>query len=161
MKIVTIVLLVLFMQTGFAQKLMVTDLSCEHKLNPMGIDVIPRLSWKLAGGKNLQQSAYSIRVATDKNFSSKNIAWQSKRVTSGESVLQLYGGAALQSGKRYYWQVKVWDANNNESAWSGPSFWETGLLQPQDWKAQWMEPAQLADRHMPALMMRKKFQPAK
>jgi alpha-L-rhamnosidase len=158
MKFLRIALLLLLVQPGFAQKLLVTDLSCEHKINPIGVDVIPRFSWKLSGAeKNLLQAAYSIRVATGNQFSSKNMAWQSGKISSGESVLQLYGGAALQPGKRYYWQVKVWDTNNNESAWSGPAFWETGLLQPQNWKAQWIEPVQSADRHMPGLLVRKDF----
>ena len=119
---------------------------------------IPRLSWKLSGpARNIVQTAYSIRVATDKNFSSKNGGWQSGKVSSGESVLQSYAGTPLQSGKRYYWQVKVWDANNNESAWSSPAFWETGFMQVSDWKAQWIEPSQTEDRHMPGLLVRKDF----
>ena len=57
-----------------AQKIMVTDLTCEHKVNPMGVDVTPRLSWKLNGtGRNIMQAAYSIKVATDINFSTKHI----------------------------------------------------------------------------------------
>ncbi|MEP6749062.1 MAG: family 78 glycoside hydrolase catalytic domain, partial [Bacteroidota bacterium] len=158
MKFLRTVLLLLLTQSIFAQKLLVTDLSCEHKINPMGVDVIPRLSWKLDGtGRNISQSAYSIRVATDNKFSSKKTAWQSGKINSSESVLLTYAGAALQSGKRYYWQVKVWDASGNESAWSTPAFWETGLLQLQDWKARWVEPVQLEDRHMPGLLLRKEF----
>jgi alpha-L-rhamnosidase len=160
MKFLRITLLLLLLtQTSFAQKLLVTDLSCEHKINPMGVDVsAPRFSWKLDGpGRNIMQTAYSIRVASDKNFASKKISWQSGKVTSDESVLQAYAATALQSGTRYYWQVKVWDANNNESAWSTPAYWEMGLLQPQDWKAQWIEPVQSDERHMPGLLVRKDF----
>src|SRR5450631_4232485 len=99
MKFLRIALLLLLTNACFAQKLLVTDLSCEHKINPIGIDVIPRLSWKLSGsGKNIMQTAYSIRVATDSRFSSKNTSWQSGKLTSAESVLQSYAGAALQSG---------------------------------------------------------------
>jgi alpha-L-rhamnosidase len=158
MKFLRIALLLLLTQSCLAQKLLISDLTCEHKINPIGVDVTPRLSWKLTGpGKNIMQTAYSIRVATDKNFSSRATSWQSGKVNSGESVLQSYSGAVLQSGKRYYWQVKVWDANNNESAWSSPAFWETGLLQPSDWKAQWIEPVQSEERHMPGLLVRRNF----
>ncbi|MFT3933028.1 MAG: glycoside hydrolase family 78 protein [Chitinophagaceae bacterium] len=157
MKFLKIALLLLLTQTGFSQKLMVTDLSCEHKINPVGVDVAaPRLSWKLSGpARGIAQTAYSIRVSTGKN--GKNIVWQSDKVNSAESVLLPYGGNALQSGKRYYWQVKVWDAAKNESAWSTPAYWEMGLLQPQDWKAQWIEPVQSEERHMAALTVRKDF----
>ena len=159
MKRLQIALLLLLCQPVFAQKLMVTDLSCEHKINPMGVDVAaPRFSWKLNGpGRNIMQTAYSIRVASSKNFSANTISWQTGKVNSAESVLLPYGGSALQPGARYYWQVKIWDAANRESAWSSPAYWETGLLQAANWKAQWIEPAQSAERHMPGLLVRKDF----
>ncbi|MEP7277878.1 MAG: glycoside hydrolase family 78 protein [Bacteroidota bacterium] len=157
MKFLSIALLLLLAQPGFAQKLQVTDLSCEHRINPVGVDVAaPRFSWKITGpGRNIMQTAYQLRVSTDKNL--KKISWHTGKVNSSESVLQTYAGNDLQSGKRYYWQVKVWDANNNESAWSGPAYWEMGLLQPQDWKAQWIEPVQSSERQMPGLLVRKNF----
>ncbi|MEO5682309.1 MAG: glycoside hydrolase family 78 protein [Chitinophagaceae bacterium] len=159
MKFLPFTLLLLLTQTIFSQKLSVTDLSCEHKINPMGVDAsAPRLSWKLSGaGRAIMQTAYSIKVGTDKNFSAKSSSWQSGKVAGSESVLLPYAGTALQPGKRYYWQVKVWDANNNESAWSSPAYWEMGLLQPQDWKAQWIVPVQSDERHMPGLLVRKDF----
>jgi len=157
MKCISVFALLLITHAMVAQKVAVTDLSCEHKVNPVGVDAAaPRFSWKLGGTtKNIMQGAYSIRVATDKGF--KKTSWQSGKINSGESVLQPYAGSALQSGMRYYWQVKVWDANNNESAWSSPAWWEMGLLQPQDWKAQWIEPVQSNERHMPGLLVRKAF----
>ena len=159
MKFLKIALLLLLTQISLAQKLLVVDLSCEHKTDPMGVDVMqPRFSWKINGtGRNIMQTAYSIRVATDKNFTAKNIIWQSGKINSAESVLQSYAGTTLQSGQRYYWQVKVWDANKNESAWSNAAFWEMGLLQPEAWKANWIEPVQDTVRHMPGLLVRKNF----
>ena len=158
MKLLPIALLFLFVQTTVAQKLSLYDLSCEHKTNPMGVDALPRLSWKINGaGTNTMQAAYSIRVASDKIFSKKKIVWESGKVNSDESVLQTYGGAALQAGTRYYWQVKIWDENKNESAWSEPAFWETGLYNPADWKASWIEPMQDTARHIPGLLLRKDF----
>jgi len=163
MKLLTSAVLLFAAQIVFAQKLLVTDLSCEHKMNPIGIGSSqPRLSWKLSGtGRNIMQSAYSIRVATDPRFGSKQTTWQTGKVESEESVLQSYAGNALQSAKRYYWQVKVWDNNGNESAWSKPAYWETGFLQTADWKAQWIEPVQSEERHMPGLLVRKEFAVAK
>jgi hypothetical protein len=67
MKLLKLVLLLLLTQSLSAQKLLVSDLSCEHKINPMGIDLAqPRLSWKINGtGRNIMQTSYSIRVATN------------------------------------------------------------------------------------------------
>jgi alpha-L-rhamnosidase len=158
MKLFPIVFLVLFSPLAFAQKVVVKELSCEHKVNPLGVDAAaPRLSWKLSGSeRNISQSAYSIRVATDAKFAKGKTVWESGKVASGESVLLPYGGPALQSGNRYYWQVKIWDAANKESAWSEPAFWESGL-KTEDWKASWIEPVQDTQRHAPSVLVRKNF----
>lgn len=135
------------------------DLSCEHQKDPIGIDAsAPRLSWKLrAEGKNILQSAYSIRVAKDSKFSRTSLVWDSGKQHTAASVLVPYGGAKLVSGQRYYWQVKVWDNQGQESAWSAPAYWEMGLLAPTDWKAQWIEPEQDEMRDGPAFLLRKDF----
>jgi alpha-L-rhamnosidase len=142
-----------------SQALSVYDLSCEHKINPMGLDVAsPRLSWKIkADGKNIQQTAYAVQVATDPAFSRKTLVWDSGRQNSDVSVLQAYQGEALTSGKRYYWKVKVWDNQSRESAWSTPAYWEMGLLKPGDWTAKWIEPEQEEMRDAPGFMLRKDF----
>jgi alpha-L-rhamnosidase len=153
------ILLLLLAQFAFAQKPEVYDLSCEHKINPMGIDAAqPRLSWKIKSVfRNTLQTAYSIRVATDNSFAKKNIVWESGKIASAESFLQTYNGNALQPGARYYWQIKTWDNNNNETAWSPTAYWETGMLQPANWTASWIEPVQDTAKYIPALMVRKEF----
>ncbi len=44
--------------------------------------------------------------------------WESGKVASDESILQDYKGPALQSGKRYFWQVRIWDNKGRSSKWS-------------------------------------------
>jgi alpha-L-rhamnosidase len=143
----------------YGQDLSVYDLTCEHKQNPIGIDVIqPRLSWKIKGtGNNILQTAYSIRVSTDKNFSSGKVVWQSGKVESDESQLQKYNGTALKSEMRYYWQVKIWDNKKKESKWSEAAFWEMGLLSHSEWKAKWIEMAGDTLRYSPSPHFRKEF----
>src|SRR5260221_11065170 len=79
----------------------VPRLRTENEPNPIGIDqTSPRFSWQLTGSKrNLLQTAYEIKVS-----SGKSTAWNSGKVTSGQSVQVLYAGEALQSGKIYHWQ---------------------------------------------------------
>jgi alpha-L-rhamnosidase len=138
-----------------------TNLTCEHLTNPIGIDVRqPRLSWKLAGTeRNTRQSAYEIRVATTPGFAEKTMVWNSGKVTSDESVLQTYKGKSPESGKRYYWQVRIWDGNGKESPWSEAAFWEMGLLSSTDWKARWIEPEKTVDtaKANPVSVVRKEF----
>src|ERR1035441_2631376 len=45
---------------------------------------------------------------------------------------------ALEPGTRYFWLVKSWDAAGKPYAVSAISWWETGLLQQEAWRASWI-----------------------
>ncbi|MBL0740300.1 glycoside hydrolase family 78 protein [Chryseolinea lacunae] len=145
-----------------APKLSVGEPTCEYQNNPLGIDVkVPRLSWKLVSEqRGVTQKSYELRVGFDDKALAKgaNILWQSGVVPSDQSVLVNYGGPALTSRQRYYWQVRVVDNKGNTSAWSEMKWWETGLLQSSDWTAAWVEPDLPGDSvHSPAPMLRNAF----
>ena len=151
--------IVLISGTVSAQNLSVKDLTCEHKINPIGIDILqPRLSWKIIGvGNDILQTAYSVRVATEPKFSSSKMIWESGKVLSDESVLQVYNGPDLRSGQRYFWQVRVWDNKGRSTKWSETAYWEMGLLSPSDWKAKWIELEDDTNRYSPSPHFRKEF----
>ncbi|NOZ28373.1 MAG: family 78 glycoside hydrolase catalytic domain [Chloroflexi bacterium] len=136
-----------------APSLLVTNLRCEYKVNPLGIDVTrPRLSWQIeAPGRNVIQAAYQIRVApsADALTSGEDLLWDSGKVASEESIHRVYEGPSLRSGQRCYWQVRVWDRDDRPSDWSEPAFWEMGLLSPEDWQAKWIEPDLDEDTSIP------------
>ena len=117
----------------------VANLRCEHKVDPLGIDVAqPRLSWQLrSDARGVVQSAYQLEVTRDGRK-----VWDTGKVASDRSVLVPYGGPALESSGRYTWRVRVWDGGGKPSAWSAPGHWEMGLLSSGDWKARWIEAAQ-------------------
>ncbi|HXB42409.1 MAG TPA: family 78 glycoside hydrolase catalytic domain, partial [Puia sp.] len=121
---------------SFAQ-LKVQNLLTENLSNPVGLDVAaPRFCWQLVSDKrNVAQTAYEIKVVAP-----KSAQWSSGKVSSDESVHVRYGGTALQSGKKYSWQVRVWDNNGKPSAWSASAFFQTAFLSSSDWKAKWIEP---------------------
>ena len=58
--------------------------------------------------------------------------------SSNRSINRTYAGPDLQSRQRYYWQVRVWDEHGVPSPYSQASWWEMGLLSPQDWQAKWI-----------------------
>ncbi|HUT19111.1 MAG TPA: alpha-L-rhamnosidase N-terminal domain-containing protein, partial [Anaerolineae bacterium] len=121
----------------------ITNLRCEYKGNPIGIDVSrPRLSWQIAAdGRGTIQSAYQIQVAeSDAALSSGDPRWDSGQVASDASVHRPYEGPPLRSGQRCAWRVRAWDGDDQPSAWSEPVFWEMGLLSPSDWQASWIQP---------------------
>jgi alpha-L-rhamnosidase len=158
----TLILISLF-GISFSQDLTLKDLTIDHKVNPIGIESRnPRFSWKISGpGHNIMQTAYSIKVSSDENFSNSKIVWQSGRIASDESVLLEYKGPELKSGQKYYWQVMIWDNNGKATKWSRVASWEMGLLNPTDWKAKWIEMEGDTQRYSPSPYFRKEFQSAK
>lgn len=119
-------------------------LTCEHQIDPSAVDVpMPRLSWinDPAGPlvKCERQTAYRIKVATTPHGArfGKADVWDSGRVEGDCSVLVPYGGPALESGKDYFWTVTVWDSHHNHRL-SRPARWTMGVLNPAEWKAQWI-----------------------
>ena len=143
--------------------LKVYDLRCEYKANPIGIDVRkPRMSWKLKSSERaVLQLAYQIRVAEnpDDLIAATNLIWDTNKVKSEKTTHVVYPGPFLSSGQRVWWQVRVWDNKGNLSDWSEPAFWEMGLLGPDDWVADWIEPDLKENENIsnPCPMMRKQF----
>ncbi len=109
--------------------------------NPLGIDTShPTFSWRSdAKTPNWMQSSYEILVATDLAHlqPGNGAAWDSGRVKSSESVDIPYAGTSLQAQQHYLWKVIVWDNNGQRSVSTAASF-ETGLMSPNDWKADWI-----------------------
>ncbi len=128
-----------------ASQLGVHALTCEHLVDPLGVDALPpRLSWKLVardeGARGLRQSGYQVLVARDEALLSAGRAelWDSGQVESGETVDVEYGGLPLTSGTRCSWKVRVWDQDGVASEWSEVARFSMGLLAPEDWRAQWI-----------------------
>ena len=142
----------------------VGSLLCEYKVKPIGMDELyPRLSWQLKTTRRaVSQSAYQVRVGARKEdlIQHRNLLWDSGKVKSDQSVNVVYTGPDLLSGKRYYWQVRVWDDEDQASDWSQLEFWEMGLLEPSDWKASWIIPNLDEDTSRPqaAPMLRTEFE---
>ena len=142
-----------------AASVRVVDLRCEYRKNPLGIDETrPRLSWRMealnAGARGLKQSAYQIVVASSEQAAAagRGDLWDTGRVAGDQSTQVVYSGKAFNSGMRVFWRVKVFDQDGQASAWSDVAAWSMGLLQPQDWKAQWIGKEQIAgqlDPHSP------------
>ena len=126
-----------------APSITVTELRCEYRENPTGIDSAqPRLSWVLEGkARNLQQSAYQVIVASTKAKLKDSAGdwWDSGQVMSDQSIQIAYTGRALPSHAECFWKVRVWDQEGNVSDWSRPAQWTMGVLRPEDWSAaQWI-----------------------
>ncbi|TKC10131.1 alpha-L-rhamnosidase [Pedobacter polaris] len=148
-KVLTIFLLYFISLPSYGQRLKVVDLTCEYRTEPIGIDVVyPSLSWKSTSSeRNVYQTAYQILVSDNLQSLNKNIGnvWDSKKITSNQSIQLKYKGLKLIATKKYYWKVKIW-AYNSIAVWSKTAFWQMGLLTVNDWKgAQWIAYDKIAD----------------
>ncbi|MHB8972279.1 MAG: family 78 glycoside hydrolase catalytic domain [Pirellulaceae bacterium] len=121
------------------------DLRCEYLPNPLGIDAPqPRLSWRLEASapdaRGQRQTAYQILVAaSEKTLSSdRGDLWDTGKVASDQSLHVTYAGRPLLSEQACWWKVRAWDQDGQPSDWSTPARWTMGLLQPADWRAQWI-----------------------
>jgi len=129
-----------------AAAVQITDLRCEQRENPLGIDVSqPRFSWKIESGeRDVHQSASEILVATnaDDLRPGHNPLWDSGKVSGDDTILIPYAGPPLVASAKYYWRVRIWDAHDRASAWSPAATWTMGLLAPSDWQARWITASQ-------------------
>ncbi|SEW22339.1 Alpha-L-rhamnosidase N-terminal domain-containing protein [Chitinophaga sp. YR573] len=117
----------------------VTNLLCEHKPSPDGVDAnAPSFCWQIsATQRNYLQSAYQIQIADD------STTLQKQPANIIKSNLSIYKGKKLLPAHRYYWRVKVWDQHKQPSGWSNISTFTTGIT---DWSnAKWIGYEELPD----------------
>lgn len=120
--------------------------------NPRGLhNPIPRFSWQLASDRvGAHQSAWRIGVASTRINAEQGRydVWDSGRTQSPQSFDVRYGGPPLRSRQMLWWRVTAWD-ERGAAATAAPALWEMGLLQPDDWSAEWIStetPLQREDR---------------
>ncbi|HEX4266009.1 MAG TPA: glycoside hydrolase family 78 protein [Verrucomicrobiae bacterium] len=115
------------------------NLRTDLRTNPLGIDdTTPHLSWQLqsvGGARGEVQTAYQIQVGS--SLGAANL-WDSGKILSADTMDIAYAGQLLTTGEQCFWQVRVYDGDNNLSAWSTPAQWSMGLLSQSDWSAQWI-----------------------
>lgn len=123
------------------RSLQLTGVMVESQTDPEGVSTVsPRFSWQLSSDKqDIMQTAYQIEVADSEKAldNTSKLLWNTGRVESDESLLVQYGGTPLESGKKYYWRVTVWDNAGNKSQ-SSVQHWSMALLNDSDWKAKWI-----------------------
>ncbi|HWM38892.1 MAG TPA: alpha-L-rhamnosidase N-terminal domain-containing protein, partial [Streptomyces sp.] len=122
--------------------LRVQTVTTEYADRPLGLDSPrPRLSWTLsANAPDQLQHAYRICVASSPGRLTDPDVWDSGKRDSRQSVLVPYEGPALEPRTRYHFSVRVWGGDGRPSPWSAPSWWETGLMGREAWRAGWISP---------------------
>jgi alpha-L-rhamnosidase len=141
-----------------------TNLRCEYLVNPLGMDVAdPRFTWQLDDDRHgAAQTAYRIVAGTDSAAVARGDGdmWDTQKVASNR-IRATYAGKPLMPFTRYFWSVRLWDADGQELAPRTASF-ETGLMEEKNWKGAWISDGEhLAGNGIhvrPAPYFRKEFQ---
>ncbi|PWT96437.1 MAG: alpha-L-rhamnosidase [Bacteroidetes bacterium] len=143
MKKTFLILLVLNRSLLFAASpLQVDRLKTEYLENPISIaEQHPRFSWTFSSTvRNQFQSAYEIIVSTSLDQINRGIGdvLTTGKVSSSKNINVEYRGKSLLAFTRYYWRVKVYNAEDKGSAWSIVAWFETAMLNANDWSANWI-----------------------
>jgi alpha-L-rhamnosidase len=108
---------------------------------PLATDARPPIfSWQSdAKTPNWIQSAYEVLVATDAKLLQPGHTdiWDSGKTLSSESLNIVFAGTPLTPQQRYVWRVVTWDNEGKQTA-SVATWFETGLLDAHNWKAEWI-----------------------
>ncbi len=146
---------------SFPLSVHISDLRVGGIANPMGIDRTPVFSWQLtSAGFGASQSARRIIVSSRKELAELNIGdlWDSGKVEEPDSYDVLYTGPPLSPATMYYWRVQAWDNQGHSTGWSETAQFYTGLLNPGQWRGEWIsagQPFSVEDRCAP--LLRKTF----
>lgn len=121
---------VLWLEEG--ENMRLTNLRVLSLENPLGIDTKPYFSWMLESKvPNTMQHSYRLTVTDECGM----LCWDTGVLLSDRNTFLPYSGEALKSRTRYNWTVTVTDNHGSEA--SASAYFETALLEHQDWVAQW------------------------
>jgi len=159
MRSLLIALTALFICTqGLAQKTRVYDLKLEGQINPLGISSsAPNFSWKIGSDLNsVMQTHYQIMVSKSTSFKANNLVWDSQKIESDQSQYLKYKGPKLESNKRYFWKVRVWNSKEKRPTTSALNHWSMGLS-TKDWTAKWITQNEADNRSRKSPYFKKDF----
>ena len=117
-------------------------LQVDNLVSPLGIDdPTPLFSWRLRDpAAGARQTAYQVQVASTSASltAGKADIWDSGRIASSQSLNVRYQGPALTPSTHYFWRVLLWDAAGKQYSQTPSSWWETGLMTQDGWRADWI-----------------------
>lgn len=119
----------------------IVDLRVDYIDRPLGLESeAPRFSWRLDGkAAGLHQTACRVQAAASEgDLGAGRYLWDSGRIEGARSFDIAWGGPKLASRQHLAWRVSVWIEGRAEPLVSAASSFEMGLLDPADWKSDWI-----------------------
>ncbi len=136
--------------------LRIERITVDYTENPEGIAGTPGFSWILASDRrNTVQVFYHLEIALDREFTQKVYEREEK---TEKSIHHRYQDFPMQSLTRYYWRVEVSDNHGEKSGFCAPGSFVTGLMEPGEWKAEFVSAETEADKdNSKGTYLRKQF----
>ncbi len=105
-------------------------LSVEFIRQPAGTiiaDHTPEFAWEVPTSAR-RQTAYQILVASSRDLIDENEGdiWDTGKVSDEQSINVEFKGRSLESGGSYFWKVKIWDEQDQETPFSDFQRFEIG-----------------------------------
>ena len=114
--------------------LKVKQILIDYLKDPVGVTEVPQFSWELESGeRGVRQRSYHLQVSRGADFG--ELIYDSGEVQSDQSAQVRPQALRLISAARYYARVRVAAENGEDSGWSAPATFVTGLLGEEEWSA--------------------------
>lgn len=117
----------------------VDELQCNNMSDPEGIDT-PLLSWKIKSSRSgVIQTAWEVEIASTRKLLKEGAAdiWKSGKQVS-DIQFGIQPATSFTEGGTYFWRVRIWDNDDQNTPWSEPARFSMGLLHEESWKAKWI-----------------------
>ncbi len=127
----------------------VTDVEVQFISN---MDNNPLFSWQISSETpDFAQSACRVLIADNPESINEDVGnvWDSGKDEEMGQLQYKYKESLLESGKSYFFKVKVWDSKGRHSHWSEVKRFWTPLDYPEDWKAKWITYSYHPDSALP------------
>ncbi|MBQ7517408.1 MAG: family 78 glycoside hydrolase catalytic domain [Bacteroidales bacterium] len=135
----------------------IENMRCENVDSPLAVDVpSPRLSWSYSGQDDFVQAGFLVSVAGSEDKLAEADVWSSGEVEGNLPFAVVPESVALSSFGTYFWQVKAWNADRSRILTSPVARFETAMMHPSDWQAQWISDGKGRDEDA-SPMLRKFF----
>lgn len=124
--------------------LRIERITVDYTEHPEGVTGRPEFSWILTSDqRNTVQDSYHLEIALDEDFDQKVYETEEK---TEKSIHHRYEGFSMRSLTRYYWRVEVKDNHGEKSGFCVPGSFVTGLLKPEEWKAEFVSAESESDQ---------------
>jgi hypothetical protein len=140
-----------------------TNLLTAGRAEPLALtEEKPEFSWwddeVAVSLHGVKQTGFQIRIASgNRSLAKGKPLWDSGKVPGGATSVHgdSYSGPAFEPQHEYVWQVRVWDENDQASAWSKPARWTQAPM----WEARWIaaDKTDAAAGSKPMPLLRKEF----